>query len=384
MGLKLSTSPRAITTEQYRDIVQDAVEINAAVEALGALGAEMNELETIQANVELCMQALNTADGTEMLKIIDAQESVAALCGVAESKLTKAVAMEGLGESVKNFFKNMWKKIREFFAKVCDIFRRIFSNAEGELKHLEKLVAAENDKKFDPTVNVEVPCLTKQAVDALTDAVDFSYKLANQIFPHVTKFVNNPQIKAAVDKVAASGAKTDEEAEAAVADSKAELEKIAAELTTECEKVINAADKSIEANPFLAKFKEWEKGAKEAANSSDPLELFKYINANFIKSGTIADLGWKSGNDLRQTVTKFTAAWRNVRTAVAEYDKILQGIQQMEASFAKIGENFGLPKDLIKCMRIYLEQLRFLVKGFTKSEHTFLIGVTRIVRKCYK
>lgn len=384
MGLKLSTSPKAITTEQYRDIVQDAVEINAAVEAMGTLSAEMNELETIQANVELCMHALNTANSTEMLKVIDAQESVAALCGVAESKLTKEAAMEGLGESVKNFFKNMWKKIREFFAKVCDVFRRIFSNAEGELKHLEKMVAAENDKNFDPTVNVDMPCLTKQAIDAISDAVDFSAKLANQILPHVTKFVNNPQIKAAVDKVAASGAKTDKEAEAALADSKTELEKVAAELTTECEKVVNATDKSIEANPVLAKFKEWQKGVQKAADSNDPLELFKYINANFVKSGTISDLGWKTGNDLRQTVTKFTAAWRGLRGVMAEYDKVLQGIKTLEASFEKIGENFGMPKDLIKCIRLYLEQLRFCVKSFSKSEHAALIGVTRIVRKCYK
>lgn len=288
----------------------------------------------------------------------------------AESMADAKLASASLEGSFGDAMKNAWAAIKEWFARFYDWIRKMFFSFEADIKHLEGICAAANDGKFNPNTKYDDPFPTKLAMFSLLKA----YALGAEV-----------QAKVMDDYVAvAKELSTIDLSKLAQGDEET-LGKITAVLAPvgeKVEKIMAEAQAKLESDPI---FKEMGVKAEEVGAAADkgPIEFLQKINANFLKSGSAADLGYKSGQDVRDVVGEFAKV---LRTRIAaepkekELTSLMSGIADKQLQAV---EKAGVPKDFINIARKIMAGSNKLQNMETKILRWTLVFVTRAVRRMY-
>lgn len=355
------------------DLLSAAHDVHVAYENLTVTERECAELTDIVSNIATTAATIEKygAKGLEILAMDGSLESFIGSDNVKSVPLALAALENGFTDTMKT----VWAKIKEFCARLYDWVRKIFFSLEAELKHLEGMVDAKNDSKFNPNYEFDIPVPTKEAIlialKGANTAVEFVNKHSGTIeammtdisklpYEKLTAKVNDPELNSALDafndkyKLYAKAIKKD--AEATFSD------------------MVNKYF-----NPLSEKM---ESAIDENKGLPDGLGILKAINQNLVRSGKASDIGYKTGNDLREVVMEFTKLIRassKLEPLAKKYLDLLDGV------VTKFGNSpaFDGLGDLVKLVRIYIGILQKFIANNSKIDRWILLMITRVVRKMY-
>lgn len=348
------------------DLVQAASSAYVAYEALLQCNADVAEASVIIDNIRLATESI--AANPTSLAIFNEGGALESFIGSAEmaSAEKATAALEGkFAEALKNF----WAKVKEWFARLYDWIRKIFFSLEGELKHLEGMVNAKNDGKFNKDYKFEDPFITKQVLTATFDA-------GLKMQPVVEKILKTAD-KIDIGKITPilmESAKTDKPVDDA--------------------KLMEACGlKEEDLVKLEQEFNEASKGAAAAAkgtvddleNETVPFEAFKKV----LRTGTAEELGFKTAADVREVVTKYIASVRGAQKLIPLISNANKKMGQLADAFSGATDSFsGVDnvgvRDFLKLYKTFNGLIdKLLNKYYMKWLRWELMFVTRLVRKLY-
>lgn len=350
----------AVVRTGKQDFLDAATGLAEACEGLASMNAELHELDKVIDSVQLAQDIVKNFDGDaeQIIKLVNCHHAMERLLGVAESKITVSAAQEGLGEALKN----MWKKIKEWFARLGDWFRKLFYSLEGELKHLEGMVDAKNDDKFNPDAKFDDPMPTKQVLD-------LAFDVAAATRPTVVKLLEiGEKMKIPSPEEVGKAIKEGE------ADLDAKIFKLIGIDPAEF-KELGKGQQAIK-----AKVQQICKDSELAQNPpSNPIEAFSKV----LKSGTAAELGFKTAADVRAIVLKLTKDVRDGNALMPKLQAFIKKVSDACDKYQQMAETMGAG-DILKCYRSVLNLANSLMnKYYSKFIRWELMLVTRVVRKMY-
>lgn len=141
--IKLSISDRGSTGCVPVDMVDEAMNLCLQRDQISACIGEIDELNTVVDNLLLVSKAIQTSNDVHgSLEALDAVQSVEALLGIAEDKLTVKAATEGLGQKIidgiRNFFKMIANLIRRILVSIRNLFKSKDQKAREEAARIDK------------------------------------------------------------------------------------------------------------------------------------------------------------------------------------------------------------------------------------------------------
>ena len=287
----------------------------------------------------------------------------------AESMADAKLASASLEGSFGDAMKNAWAAIKEWFARFYDWIRKMFFSFEADIKHLEGICAAANDGKFNPNTKYDDPFPTKLAVLALLKAGSIGAEVQAKL---IDDYVAVAKELSTIDlsKLAQGDQET--------------LGKITATLGPigeKAEKVMAEAQTKLDTDPV---FKEMGVKAEQVADAAnDPIKCLQAINANFLKSGSAADLGYKSGQDVRDVVGEFANILRANIAAEPKQKELASLMSGIADKQLQAAEKAGVPKDFINLARKIMAGNNKYQQMETKILRWVLMFVTRAVRRMY-
>ena len=146
--IKLSISDCGSTGCAPADIVDEAMNLCLQRDQISACIGEIDELNTVVDNLLLVSKAIQSSNDVHgSLEALDAVQSVEALLGIAENKLTVKAATEGLGQKIIDGIKAMLKAIREFVGRIIDHIKSWFTKSSTKQLERDTKDAAESAKK---------------------------------------------------------------------------------------------------------------------------------------------------------------------------------------------------------------------------------------------
>ena len=135
--LGISASERDDTLTHV-DMVALSTEIAELKDNIVTVSGEIDELDQVICNLQLVRDAVSTNKSPmDAMKMLDCVASVESLLGVAADKITKTVAMEGLGDAIKNTFKKLVEAIKKFFRWIAELFKKNTSSVSAVTKKSE-------------------------------------------------------------------------------------------------------------------------------------------------------------------------------------------------------------------------------------------------------
>ena len=139
---------------RFRDDLLDVTaEYYAAKTELQAHCAQETTITNVMDNIVSSIESLSTSDDPEiMLRVLNADDSLCVLVGVAEAQLTVAAANESLGSALKDAWNSFVEWCKRLIEKVKNFFKRIIAFFTGQqtsdaqvsesVKKCEQLIAA--------------------------------------------------------------------------------------------------------------------------------------------------------------------------------------------------------------------------------------------------
>lgn len=341
-----------------RNLAQAAATAYAAYESLLECGMDVADASVAIENIQFTTDAITKNPDT--LGAFIADGGLEAFIGSTniESVEKATASLEGkFGEAMKNF----WAKVKEWFARLGDWIRKFFYSLEGELKHLEGMVDVKNDSKFNPDAKFDTPMPTK----ALLDLVLKSLAETKPIAERVLKIALKVKLPSATEvKKMDSEGFTDEEFMKITGLSEEDLKFLDDGLVQHLEEKIEPIfdDSEMAKNP-----------------PSNPIEALNQV----LKSGTAAELGYKTASDVRDVVRRYTALVRSSGPLVNDLKEAIKKIDAACDQYTNLAEVAGV-KGVIPVFKTIVNGANVaLNKYYTKLIRWELMLVTRVVRKMY-
>lgn len=352
-----------------QDAYQKYVETSAACE----------ELATIVDNIEQVTDAVRQ-HGPKALEVLGTMTkgSLEAFIG-AEAMCQTKLAEASLENKFTDAVKNVWAKIKEWFARLFDWIRMTFASLDGELKHLGRMVEPANDSKFNPDASFENPIPTKDALLAVLSAVSIVGTELEKVGPDLIKFFEEMNtIDFSKISLSDDNGESDRSEEA-------KAEAIFEKWSDVADSLNDRVTDAFKANPILTQYIDNTADALNSAADISPFELLKAVDARLIRSGTASELGYKSASDLRAVINKFIElehlGMRNgpligkaTKLSTSLFDKIAN-----ETVSQKV-----LPASAAKTVRLFMKLIGMLYSKQTKLNRFVLMYITRAVRHMYK
>ena len=289
----------------------------------------------------------------------------------AESMADAKLASASLEGSFGDAMKNAWAAIKEWFARFYDWIRKMFFSFEADIKHLEGICAAANDGKFNPNTKYDDPFPTKLAVLALLKAGSIGAEVQAKL---IDDYVAVAKELSTIDlsKLAQGDQET-------VGKIKATLGPIDEKI----KKVMIEAQTKLDTDPIFKKLGVTTDVKRVVGAAIDPIKLLLGIDANFLKSGSAADLGYKSGQDVRDVVGEFANI---LRANIAAEPKQ----KELTALMSGIADKQLQAVDKDGVLKEFINHAREIMGGYNKYEQIetkilrwTLTFVTRAVRRMY-
>lgn len=366
---KASAAPKLYTA---------ALVVMDAYEDLVVAGAKVDELSECVDNIMGVSKSVSK-HGLEGLAVLGtmSEGSLEAFLGceaMADAKIASASLEGKFSEAVKN----VWKAIKEWFAKFYDWFRKMFFSLEADLKHLEGMVDPSNDAKFNPETKYEDPVPTKQAMHALLRAANVVNEQSQEyiaqtirLYEHIAN-LNVDHIQART--LAAMGKQLDKASE------QQGLNKVDAEFVKEKKNLDAKLKAAFDADPLLKQFHD---DVDNIRQISDPIKALQLINSGFIRSGTAAELGYKSANDIRDVITEFAKVLRASVKLESSYKQMTTALAKIVDKYGNLATQVDVPPDFVRLARQYQSLLGKLPALNGKICRWILMYVTRAVRRMY-
>lgn len=341
-----------------RNLAQAAATAYAAYESLLECGMDVADASTVIENIRFTTDAITKNPATLEAFIADGGlESFIGSVNI-ESAEKATASLEGkIGDAMKNF----WAKVKEWFARLGDWIRKFFYSLEGELKHLEGMVDAKNDAKFNPDTKFDDPMPTKTVLD-------LAFDVSAATRPTVAKLLEmGEKIKVPspdeIGKLIKEGSLND----AALFKLLGLDPEAMKNLDRKCDGIAEKVQKICQDS---------ELGQNPPAN---PLEAFSKV----LKSGTAAELGFKTAADVRATVLKLTKDVRDCNALVPKMNVVIKKASDACDKYQQMAATVGLG-DVVKCYKAWINLVNTLMnKYYTKFIRWELMLVTRVVRKMY-
>lgn len=357
--------PKVAQLPHATDLISAQMEVQEAFESLAATGVECHELATVVENISLATESIKTYGG-KGVEIFNADGSLESFLGadvIGNAKKVEA-ALEG---KFTDAMKNLWKKIREWFARLGDWFRKIFFSLEGDLKHLEGMVDAKNDKNFNPDAEVSFPIPTKAAIDACLRAANLGLDMSEKIYAEAGKGLDAIS-KIDLKKIMENGGEPPKELETLAANFK---------------KIQEESAQAFEKDPILKNIQDAANKVGEAGEKGGPLAGLLAFNTSFMRSGKVSELGYKTGADIRGSVTELAKVIRSMEKQAPTVGKMLKDVDALIKKFDSVTESVGLG-DFSKLAHGYMRGLMWINNQTTRLDRWIIMGVTRAVRQMYK
>ena len=197
MAFKYTLLPTGLQEEHQSllDLTREYIDAKADLEShLGMLP----EIDNVMNSITHSLEALSESDDASgIIRVLNADQSLENLLGVAESSITVKAAQEGLGEALKkawetfkSWCKSFWEKIKVFFKKVWNFLTGRDSEDDKRKAELEKLLKESQD----------------QLAIAAKQSAALQKKLAD-----ASKQASEPKMKQVVEKTVVSAAKAVDE-----------------------------------------------------------------------------------------------------------------------------------------------------------------------------
>ena len=257
--------------------------------------------------------------------------------------------------------KNFWAKVKEWFARLGDWIRKFFYSLEGELKHLEGMVDAKNDSKFNPDAKFDTPVPTK----ALLELVLKTSTEVKPIAEKILKIALKVKVPSAEElKKLNSGDYSEEEFRKITGLSEEEIKFLDDGMGQHLEEKVGPIldDSEMAKNP-----------------PSNPFEALNQI----LKSGTATELGYKTAGDVRDVVRRYTALVRSSEPLVNDLKAAIKKIDSACEQYKSLAEAAGFKGVMPVFKAIVNGSNVVLNKYYTKFIRWELMLVTRVVRKMY-
>lgn len=389
MGFKFTVSSEANKmlkrTNEGRSIIDTLEQLNSMEIQLVKDSYELTELTDCLENIQFSINLIDQL-GTDGIKALNTDYSLESFVG-AYAIVNKQRATAALENKFTDAVKNIWKKIKEFFARLYDWFRKIFFSLEGDLKHLEKMVDSGNDKNFNPNTMFENPVPTQKAFMVLlqgTNATaEFTKEFVTKLEPIFAKLAPLMQKQLNENKdvyaAAASGERPLHTSDIKVVPGLNELEGELKKLVVEWH---NAAKS--ESNPLLKVMAPYiEEVQNSKVDPHDPITVLQYVNANYLRSGTAAELGYKTGADVRAVVTEFAKSVRMNVAMASTIQKLVNDAAKVADAALDVYQKAGVPKDFVVLIRQATGYLGKMSSFNAKLSRWIILYVTRAVRRMY-
>lgn len=341
-----------------RNLAQAAATAYAAYESLLECGMDVADASVAIENIQFTTDAITKNPDT--LGAFIADGGLEAFIGSTniESAEKATASLEGkFGDAMKNF----WAKVKEWFARLGDWIRKFFYSLEGELKHLEGMVDAKNDSKFNPDAKFDDPMPTKQILDLMFDLEAAAHPIAVKILELGEKMkVPSPE---EIGKLVKEGNATESEVLKLTGINMEEFKKLGSDLEALGDKLGKIGnDSEIGKNP-----------------PNNPIEAF----AKVLKSGTASELGFKTAADVRTIVQKLAKSVRDGNTLMSKLTAVIKKAGDACNKYQQMADAAGLG-DIMKCYRAYINLVNSgMNKYYSKFIRWELMLVTRVVRKMY-
>lgn len=341
-----------------RNLAQAAATAYAAYESLLECGMDVADASAAIENIQFTTDAITKNPDTLEAFIADGGlESFIGSANIVSAEKATASLEGKVGDAMKNF----WAKVKEWFARLGDWIRKFFYSLEGELKHLEGMVDAKNDDKFNPDTKFDDPMPTKQVLDLAFDVSATTRPVVVKLLDTIEKMkVPSPD---EIGKMIREGTLNDAAMFKLTGLDPEEMKK----LDDECDKIAGKVQKIC---------MDHELGQNPPAN---PLEAFSKV----LKSGTAAELGFKTAADVRTTVQKLTKDVRDANALVPKMNAAIKKASDACDKYQQLAATAGLG-DIMKCYKAWINLVNSLMnKYYTKFIRWELMLVTRVVRKMY-
>lgn len=138
-----------VTVEQisaaYEDLMCSYMELSDAQKNL-------DEVCQVMENIELSVKMLQNGSA-DAVKLLNVDNSLENLLGIAEEKISLQAAEEGLGTTVKDLAKKFWETVKQWVEKFVNLVKSAFSSRKKRNDNVKVLV--ERAVNFDPLKKVE-------------------------------------------------------------------------------------------------------------------------------------------------------------------------------------------------------------------------------------
>lgn len=164
MAFKFSIGQQNVLNQERKFLLDEVSELCEAKCALDEHFGKFDAVENVMENISTSLKALDTIeDSDDVLKVLNMDQSMENLLGVAEDAITKKIATEGLGEALKKVWETFkrwcneaWTRIKTFFKKIwywltgrdkADKAAAEYSKAllDSSLKQLDEITKRSNE-----------------------------------------------------------------------------------------------------------------------------------------------------------------------------------------------------------------------------------------------
>ena len=195
MAFKFSISSQSQVLSQERNFLLD--EVAELCDAKCELEVHLGKLDSIEGvidNISTSLKALDTIeDSGAVIKVLNMDQSIENLLGVAEDSISKKIATEGLGDALKRAWEAFKKWCKDFWERIKDFFKKVFNFLTGRDR--------EDDKR-----KLDLEKIFKETNDQLV-AADKQISELKKKLTDVSKQTSEPKLKQVVEKTLVTAAK---------------------------------------------------------------------------------------------------------------------------------------------------------------------------------
>ena len=126
MAFKFSIGQQNVLNQERKFLLDEVAELCDARSSLEEHFGRLDAIENVMENISTSLKALDTIENSDdVLKVLNTDQAIENLLGVAETAINKKIVTEGLGEALKKAWETFKNWCREFWEKVKAFFRRI-------------------------------------------------------------------------------------------------------------------------------------------------------------------------------------------------------------------------------------------------------------------